>query len=148
MGISTRPRIAESSRVLAENDEMRVEELTGRIYVVRVFRCVSRGVLAAALKVIWASPRWHQPWGLVVEMDDDATYDGDVRQHEMPPNDRRAVGTAVVTCKQSHRMVIKSIGLGYGIVSRFILTAHEDLEPAIAAQREAVARAQAKGRAF
>jgi hypothetical protein len=135
-------------RVLAQDAELRVQELPGRIYVLHVFKHLSRAVMAAGLRVIWSSPGWRQPWGLVVTIDEQATYDGDIRKHEMPPDDKRAVGTAVVTSRQGYRMVIKSIGIGFAMVSRFALSAHETLEEGIEAQRAAVARAEAKGRTY
>jgi hypothetical protein len=142
------PAAARAGRLLAADSDMRIEELPDRIYQLRVFRHISRALLAAALQVIWASPRWRQPWGLVIVVEDGATYDSDVRKHEMPPNDRRAVGTSVVTTKQMHRMVIKSIGIGYSLVSRFVMSAHENLEEAVAFQRDAVLKAVAEGRPF
>jgi hypothetical protein len=77
-----------------------------------------------------------------------ATYDGDIRTHEMPPDDKRSVGTCLVSSNQFHRIVIKSIGIAYGAVSRFHLTAHETLEEGIATQLEQVTKAEAKKRPF
>lgn len=127
---------------LLDDAEMLVEEMMGRIYVVHVHHNVSKALLARALQVVWASPRWKQPWGLVIHIEEQATYDGDVRQHEMPPNDKRAVGTAVVTRKQLHRAIIQAIGLGYRMVSSFYLSAHDTVEQGVEAQRFHVERAE------
>ena len=127
---------------LAENDAMFVEEVIGRVYVVHVHHHLSKQLMAEALGIIWASPRWKQPWGLVIHMEEAATYDGDVRQHEMPPNHKRAVGTAVVTRKQLHRAIIQAAGLGYRMVSSFFLSAHDTVEQGIEAQRGYVQRAE------
>ena len=128
--------------------EMELVEVSGRVYVVHVLRHLTRGLLARALATIWAAPSWRQPWGLVLVMRDGVTYDGDVRKHEMPPDDRRAVGTAVVTASQLHRMVINSVGLGYRTMSRFVVSAHDTLEAAIEAQSKLVVSVEAARRRF
>jgi hypothetical protein len=138
-------------KVLLEGAELRVSQLPGRIYVLDHFQHLTRAILAAAMATIWKSPGWRQPWGLVVVMGDasyDATYDGDIRKHEIPPDDKRAVGTAVVTNKQLHRAVIGAMGIAFKMVSGFYLSAHGVLGDAVAAQRELITKAEARGKPF
>jgi len=135
-------------RVLLDNPEVSVSQHPQRIYVLDVYRHCSKALIAAALKAIWASPGWRQPWGFVVVMHPGTTYDGDIRSHEVPPNDKRSVGTALVSSNQLHRMVIKSIGLAYGAVSGFHLTAHATLEEGVAAQLGYVQKAEARKRPY
>jgi hypothetical protein len=125
-------------RLLLQHADLRVSELVGRVYVVDVYKHLTKDVMATALKSIWASPNWRQPWGMVLVMAEGATYNRDILQHEMPPNDKRGVGASIVSNNQLHRVVVKSAGLGYGMVSRFILTAHATLEQGIEAEREKV----------
>ena len=135
--------IGEPSQLLLADDNIRVEELNGRVYTVLVARHITRDSLALALQTIWSSPRWRQPWGLVIDLQN-ATYDNDLRKHEMPPANLRAVGTAIVTSKQMYRIVIKSINLGLKMFSNYELSAHDHFADAVRSQRQAVERAQAK----
>jgi hypothetical protein len=141
------PAPLERALLLEQNKDMRVEAVAGRIYVVHVLQHLTFDVMAAALKVIWASPGWRQPWGLVIAMGG-STYDGDIRKHSVPPDHQRAVGTAIFTTNPMHRVVIKAIGIGYSMVSRFVLTSHETLASAIAKQREEVQKAELERRPF
>ena len=134
--------------VLLEDAGMRLSSLSGRIYLMDVFQNLSRAVMGTALQTIWATPGWRQPWGFVIIMEDSATYDGDVRRHEMPPDDKRAVGTNIVTKKPVQRMVIKSIGLGLGLLSRFQLQASATLDEAVAAQLDLIKRAEGRNRLY
>jgi hypothetical protein len=131
-----------SGKLLHEDTQMRVTALPGRIYLIDVFRNLSLAGVSTALESIWGSPGWRQPWGLVIVMHDSATYDGDIRKHPVPPDDKRAVGTAIVTNKPLQRMVIKSIGLGLGLVARFVLTAEGTVDAAVKAQLELIKRAE------
>jgi hypothetical protein len=131
-----------STKPLYEDPSMRVTALPGRIYVIDVFHNLSLGGVTTALDAIWASPGWRQPWGLVIVMHDSATYDSDIRKHAVPPDHKRAVGTAIVTTKPMQRMVIKSIGLGLGLVARFVLTAEGTVDAAVTAQLELIRRAE------
>jgi hypothetical protein len=136
------------SKQLLELTAMRLVQLPGRIFVLDVSANLSRALVAEALDRIWTSPGWRQPWGLVIIMRDSATYDGDIRTIPVPPDNKRAVGTHIVTQKQVQRMVIKSIGLGLGLVSRFSLTASGTIEEAVAAQGDLVKRAEERKRPY
>jgi hypothetical protein len=136
------------SQLLQSDGEMRVTEHAGRIFVITVHVRLTRGLLARALQIIWRRSSWRQPWGLVVELPEGTTYDSDVRKHEMPPDDRRAVGTAVITSNPVHRMVISSIGIAYRAVSRFVISAHSSLADGISAQRALVVQAEADNRRY
>jgi hypothetical protein len=52
-------------RVFLADEELRVHEHAGRIYVVTVHHRVTRALLPRALAGIWSAPSWRQPWGLV-----------------------------------------------------------------------------------
>jgi hypothetical protein len=145
--VSDPPKITIEA-VLLKSADMAVARTIGRIYVVDIFKHLTKGLMADALGAIWASPGWQQPWGMVVVMHEGATYDGDVRQHQMPPDDKRAVGIAIVSSSQLHRMVIKSIGLGYSLVSRFTMSAHATVEAGVETQLAQVQRAEANKRPF
>jgi len=125
---------------------MRVTSLPGRIYLIDVFHNLSLASVSTALEVIWAAPGWRQPWGLVIVMHETATYDGDIRKHPVPRDDKRAVGTAIVTTKPLHRAVIKSIGLGLVMLSGFILTAEGTVEAAVTAQLALIKRTEERKR--
>jgi hypothetical protein len=116
--------------------------------VITVHVRLTRSVLARALQFIWHRQSWRQPWGLVVELPEGTTYDSDVRKHEMPPDDKRAVGTAVITASPVYRMVISSVGIAYRAVSRFVVSAHVEVADGIAAQRALVEQAEAEGRRY
>jgi hypothetical protein len=136
------------SKLLFESIPARISQLTGRVYVVDVAANLSRSLVAHALDVIWGSPGWRQPWGLVIVMRDSATYDGEIRSIPVPPSEKRAVGTHIVTQKPVQRMVIKSIGLGLSLVGGFALTASSTLEEAVAAQLDLIKRAEERKRAY
>jgi hypothetical protein len=135
-------------KLLLESPGMRIHQKPGRVYVMEVFENLTRLLIARSLEVIWATPEWRQPWGLVIVMHESATYDADVRQYEVPPHERRAVGTNIVTVKPLQRMVIKSIGVGLGLVSRFSLSASSTLDEAVAAQLALIKRAEEKKRPY
>jgi hypothetical protein len=138
-------------KVLLDGAELRVSELPGRVYVIDHFQHLTRAILASAMASIWKSPGWRQPWGLVVVMADasyDATFGGDIRKHEVPPDDKRAVGTAVVTNKPLHRTLVSAIGIALKMVSGFYLSAHGALGDAVTAQRELITKAEARGTRF
>jgi hypothetical protein len=137
-----------TGRVLLEDTVMRLTQLPGRIYVIDVFRNLSRDVVSKALEGVWGAPGWRQPWGLVIVMHDSATYDGEVRKLAVPPEHRRAVGTAIVTQKPVQRMVIKSIGVGLGLVSKFWLSAAATVEEAVSLQSDLIKRAEDKNRPY
>jgi hypothetical protein len=147
-GAGAGPSAVSGGAVLLQAPEMRVTQLANRIYVIDVFKHLTRALIATALKAVWGSPGWRQPWGLVVVMHPTATYDGDIRTHELPPDDKRSVGTCLVSGNQFHRIVIKSIGIAYGAVSRFHLTAHATLEEGIATQLGHVKKAEANKRRY
>ena len=134
-------------KVLLEQPDLRVTELPGRIYVIDQVAHLNHAVVATTLAAIWASPTWRQPWGLVVVMAD-ATYGADIRHHKMPPDDRRAVGTTLVTTKQLQRAVISAMGIGYRVASGFVLTATETMEQGVAIQRTLVTKVEASGKRF
>jgi hypothetical protein len=135
-------------KLLLEAPGTKVHQLPGRVYVMEVFQNLTRVVIAKSLEAIWATPEWRQPWGLVIVMHESATYDADVRQYDVPPNEKRAVGTNIVTVKPVQRMVIKSIGMGLGLVSRFSLSASSTLKEAVAAQLELIKKAEEKRRLY
>jgi len=137
-----------SGLVVFRSSDVMVEEMPGDVYVLHVVRNLSRATLTASLEAIWGTPGWRQPWGMVVSFADDATYDGDVRSYEIPPTNKRSIGCSIVTSSQLRRMVIKSIGLGYAAVSKYVMTAHDTLDPAVATQRDAVLVARSQHRTF
>ena len=136
------------SKLLFESSAARLTQLPGRVFVLDVTANLSRPLVGDALDRIWGAPGWRQPWGLVIVMRDSATYDGDIRTIPVPPNDKRAVGTNIVTQKQMQRMVIKSIGLGLSLVGGFALTASSTLEEAVTAQHELIKRAEDRKRPY
>jgi hypothetical protein len=136
------------SKLLHETAAVRLSQVPGRVFIVDVAANLSRSLVADALDRIWSTPGWRQPWGLVIVMRDSATYDGDIRSIPVPPDDKRAVGTNIVTQKPMQRMVIKSIGMSLGLVSRFSLTASATLEEAVAAQLDLIRRAEDRKRTY
>ncbi|HWB80662.1 MAG TPA: hypothetical protein VG755_37120 [Nannocystaceae bacterium] len=134
--------------LLLADDGFALRRADTRVWVLTIDGHLTRKTMATSLAMIWAQPEWKQPWGFVVTMQAGATYDGDIRRHEVPPSNRRAVGTAFVSGNLVHRMVVNSIGLGLRLASNFDLSAHE-LEPdAIARMVREVAKAEAAGRSY
>ena len=66
----------------------------------------------------------------------------------MPPTDKRAVGTSIVSKKTAHRMVVSSIGIGMRIIQGFHLTAFADEQDGIDDQRRAVQNTRDSGRSY
>lgn len=143
----TRP-VAEKGVVLLEADDVRVRRVPGPVYVANLLDYFSLDVMARVLEAAWADPEWAQPWGLVMVVERDVGYDTDLRHHAMPPADKRAVGTAIVSNKTAHRMVVSSIGIGMRIIQGFHLTSFATEQEGIDDQREAVERTRAAGRLY
>jgi hypothetical protein len=141
-------RPAEESRTLLDDPTLRVEAVPGRVYVAWISGHFSLETMATVLDAAWGDPKWKQPWGLVLHIAEGVTYDTDLRHHAMPPPNRRAVGTAIVSAKQVHRMVVSSIGIGMRLAHGFHLSAHAEVEAGIAAQRQVVRTVEATGRDY
>ena len=124
-----------------------VRRVEPRIFVLSVTGNLSRAMMAHTLAVIWALPDWQQPWGLVVTMAEGSTYDSDILRHDIPADERRAVGTTLVTTNIFHRMMVNSVGVGLRL-ARFHLTGHATEEEAIERMSERVREAQARNRKF
>lgn len=125
-----------------------LREVESRIYELSVDTHLTRRIIDAALDDIWSRPDWGQPWGLVVRVTPRVTYDSDIRTTPVPPDDRRAVGAAIVTPKAMHRVVISTIALALRISSQFLLSAHEERDDALRQISKAVQATRQAGKPF
>jgi hypothetical protein len=132
---------------LLQGDGFEVRRVDLRVFVLRVAGNLSRSMMTQTLAAIWALSDWSQPWGIVVTMDPKATYEVDVLHHDIPPEDRRSVGAAIVTPNLLHRMMINSVSIGLRL-ARFHLTAHLTEDEAIEKMTQRVLEVQAHKRNF
>jgi hypothetical protein len=128
-------------------DGFEVRRVDLRVFVLRVGGRLSRSMMTQTLAAIWALPDWSQPWGIVVTMDPEANYEVDVLHHDIPHDDRRSVGAAIVTPNLLHRMMINSVSIGLRL-ARFHLTAHLTEDEAIEKMTQRVLDVQAQRRSF
>lgn len=132
---------------LLQGQGFEVHRADARIYVLRVSGNLSRTMMTQTLAAIWGLPDWTQPWGLVVTMDPKATYDRDILHHDIPPDDRRSVGAAIVTPNLLHRMMINSVSIGLRL-AKFHLTAHLTEDEAIEKMAQRVQDVQTRRKNF
>lgn len=137
------PGRIEPASLRSTADEVAIQTVAPRLYLLEVSDHLSRAHIERALDQVWSRSDWAQPWGLIVHAHDGVTYDADIRATPVPEADHRAVGTAVVTSSSVQRMVISTIALALRVSSRFHLSAHEHREDAIAHMRRLIERAEA-----
>jgi len=125
-----------------------VHLVEGPVYVLDVLGLLGSKMMSRALAAIWGHPEWKQPWGFVILTHEGVRYEPDLRGYSMPPHDRRAVNTAVVSKQQLHRMVIGTIGISLRLAKSFPLEVFPDIHDAIEATRRHVAAARAQGRPY
>lgn len=125
-----------------------VREVGSRIYELSVDTHLTRSIVDETLQHIWSRPDWQQPWGLLVTVTPQVTYDSDIRSTPVPADDRRAVGAAIVTPKAMHRVVISTIALALRISNKFSLSAHDERDEGLEEIRSAVEAARRANRPY
>ncbi len=129
-------------------DSAQIVDLGDGVYLATAPIHVDAAVIDGMLDQIWSLPAWAQPWGLVVDVNGAESYHPDVRKTGVPAKHLRAVGTAIVTRKSMHHVLIPTIGLGLRTLMGFDLSAHEQLEDAVERMRGSVAKCRELGRLY
>jgi hypothetical protein len=131
---------------LKECADYRLSRHGDSVYVAHTAAHVSRQMVNEWLGIVWSDPQWKQPWAMITVLQEDSTYDLDLRDVPIPPPERRAVMTAVVSPKSLHRMVVNTMGIAMKISHRFQVISCSNLDEALQETRAALANAGRSGR--